>query len=449
MAKIFISHSAKDKPVIDTLSELLIQGCDLRKEDVFSGSIEDAGIMIGSDFVTWIKDRLKDSELIIQFVTPNYIESKLCMAEMGAAWAIDKEIFPFLHPDIDRELSFIFLGKHTTRLNETGLDNLKDFISDHIQKADKNTETWASNKNDFLDTLPGLLKSLPAPEKYTAEEYNKIYKEKEAANNLYKSASKKNDEFQFLIEDLKRSKKSEEAKTTVSKGSPDLDADDKPVKDEPVEKQDVKTDNAKDTESKDSPDLDADDKPVKDEPVIKQDVKTDNAKDTGSKDSPDLDTDDKQIENTSKDKKDDKADQAKETEKKDPPDREAYDTLIKDVTDELSYFDKSVKRCLFAYFSDEDWVPSSNILKWYNADIEKAKRRDYIEKGSTKDSFIINNIHPTISPVIDKIKELDNFLKEKISPELAEYLEKERFITFSIKNKEYWESELMGESLIE
>ena len=191
MAKIFISHSAKDQPVSDHLSDLLIQGCNLSNEDVFSGSIENAGIMIGSDFMAWIKDRLKASDIIIQLVTPNYIESKLCMAEMGAAWALDREIFPFLHPDIDRELSFIFLGNHTARLNEIGLDNLKDYISDHIKKTDPQNDTWTDNKKEFLDKFPGILKSLPAPEEYTAEEYNKIHEEKEAVTNLYQNEQKK------------------------------------------------------------------------------------------------------------------------------------------------------------------------------------------------------------------------------------------------------------------
>ena len=506
MAKIFISHSANDKPVIDTLSELLIQGCDLKKEDVSSDSIEDAGILIGSDFTTWIKDHIKNSDLIILLVTPNYIESKLCMAEMGAAWALDREIFPFLHPDIDRELSFIFLGKHTTRLNETGLDNLKDFISDHIKKADINTETWSKNRKYFLDTLPGLFMSLPAPEKYTAEEYNKIYKEKEAANNLYKSASEKNDEFQSLIEDFKRSKKTEEVKepeakdttdhkskkngsevekdgkTTKIKDSTDPEANDNTVNDAPEDEKDSKVEEKKETAAKDSPDHKDEDDPENNASGEIKDGKADELIDKKTKDTPDPETDDNPGKNISEDEKDnkdeekketvakdssdhkdedelennasddvkdDKADKVKDTEKKDPPDREAYDKLVKEVTEELSYFGKAVKRCLYAYFTNEDWDPSNNSMKWYSSDISKAERRDYIEKGSTTDSFTINDIHQTISPVIDKIKKLDKFLKEDISPDLAEYLEKERFITFSIQNREYWESELLGEDLID
>jgi hypothetical protein len=482
MAKIFISHSAKDKPVIDTLSELLIEGCDLKNKDVSSDSIEDAGIMIGSDFTTWIKDHINESELIILLVTPNYIESKLCMAEMGAAWALDKEIFPFLHPDIDRELSFIFLGKHTTRLNENGLNNLHDFISGHIKKADKNTETWTSNRKHFLDTLPGLLKSLPAPEKYTAEEYNKIYKEKEAANNLYKGAREKNDEFLSLIENLKRSKKTEEVKKPETKPSTDHETDDKPkkngsevekngkaeeknetvAKDTPDHKEedelekevsddvkDDKTDEVKDKETKDTPEPAANENQEKVVSKDDKDGKAEEKKETVAKDKPDHKEDDELEKEVSDDVKDDKADEVKNEKKKDPPDREAYDKLVKDVSDELNYFGKAVKRCLYAHFSNEDWIPSSNILKWHNADIEKALRRAYIENGSTKGSYAINDIQSTITPVIDKINELDKFLKEKISPELAEYLEKERFITFSIKNKEYWEKELLTEDLID
>jgi len=264
------------------------------------------------------------------------------------------------------------------------------------------------------------------------------------------SARHKTDEkSEVTVPDEVEDNKTEISKDTEIEASPNHEAQDKTEADMPEVVEDNKEDKVSETDTEETPDQDSGDEPVMEVSEESKENKPEKVNDTEIKPPSDDDTKEEPVNEVAEEEKDIKETKAKEIEKKDPPDLVIYDKLVKEVTEELSYFGKAVKRCLFAYFSNEDWVASNNSLKWYNADIQKAERRDYIEKGITKDSFTINEIHTTITPVIDKIKKLDKFLLEDISPDLSKYLENKRFLTPGIQSREYWENELLSEELID
>lgn len=192
MPIIFISHSVADKPVIDDLFDLLQTGCDLRRKDIFCSSVEGAGIQTGEDFIEWIQGKLETSNLIILFLTENYYASRFCVAEMGAAWSLRKDVFPLVVPGIDRDPGAVLLGSQTARVDETGLDHLRDAISKHYSKASGSTARWSIKKEEFLKLFREKLPSLPTPplvhrdrlkaEKERADEALKIMRESDAEN---------------------------------------------------------------------------------------------------------------------------------------------------------------------------------------------------------------------------------------------------------------------------
>ena len=194
MPIIFISHSVADKPVIDDLFDLLQTGCDLRRKDIFCSSVQGAGIQTGEDFIEWIHGQLETSNLIILFLTENYYASRFCVAEMGAAWSLKKDIFPLIVPGIDRDPGAVLLGSQTARVDETGLDHLRDAISKHYAKASESTARWSIKKEEFLKLFREKLLSLPAPplvhrdkleaEKERADEALKIMRESDAENRI-------------------------------------------------------------------------------------------------------------------------------------------------------------------------------------------------------------------------------------------------------------------------
>ena len=194
MSIIFISHSVADKPVIDDLYDLLQTGCDLRREDIFCSSVEGAGIETGEDFIKWIQDKLETSDLIILFLTENYYASRFCVAEMGSAWSLKKDIFPLVVPGIDRDPGAVLLGNQTAQVDGTGLDHLRDVISKHYINAGESTARWSLKKNEFLRLFGAKFPSLPTPplvhqdkleaEKERADEALKIMRESEAENKI-------------------------------------------------------------------------------------------------------------------------------------------------------------------------------------------------------------------------------------------------------------------------
>jgi len=163
MPSIFVSHAVADKPLVDTLYDLLQTGCDIRGEDIHCTSVDGAGIQTGDDFVEWIKGKLEASDFIILVITPNYFASKFCMAEMGAVWALNKKVFPLVIPNIPREVGIVMLGKQTAEMSDAGLDELRDEITKLFPQAGRSTPRWSVKKQGFINVLPKILAGLPEP----------------------------------------------------------------------------------------------------------------------------------------------------------------------------------------------------------------------------------------------------------------------------------------------
>lgn len=98
--KIFISHSSKDRDLVLMFVDLLTQGFHIDYDEIFCTSMDNA-LRVGEDFIKSIKDNLHDSEIVIFLITQNYINSKFCIMEMGAAWAFKDNIFPIIVPPLD------------------------------------------------------------------------------------------------------------------------------------------------------------------------------------------------------------------------------------------------------------------------------------------------------------------------------------------------------------
>ncbi len=98
--KFFISHSSKDKELVLSFIDLLTKGFCVNAEDIFCTLMDDA-LQAGEDFIKGIKDELHDSEIVLFLITENYIASKFCIMEMGAAWAYKDNIVPLIVPSLD------------------------------------------------------------------------------------------------------------------------------------------------------------------------------------------------------------------------------------------------------------------------------------------------------------------------------------------------------------
>lgn len=154
---IFISHSSKDKKLIDQFVEkILILGCGLSERDIFCTSIEGLGIRNGLDFREHIKSKLKEADYSFIMISKNYKESEVCLNEMGASWALEGlEIKQYLFPGQDfSSLGLLLNVKQASLLSDSSaLDELLDELSERYNTKRKTTVRWNKIKKSFLDDV--------------------------------------------------------------------------------------------------------------------------------------------------------------------------------------------------------------------------------------------------------------------------------------------------------
>lgn len=210
MPIVFISHAVVDKPLTDGLVDLLQTGCSLPADEIFCVSVEGAGIEVGEDFVRWIRDHLADSSLVILVVTPNYLASRFCVAEMGAAWALERDVFPIVLPDFERDIGGVLLGRQTAVLSGPSLDDLRDQVARYHTKAAAYTARWSVKKEEFLSSMPERLSKLPAPKLVERKEFEAEREKVEEAMEMNRELALEVQELKEHVEQLEQLKNKEE-----------------------------------------------------------------------------------------------------------------------------------------------------------------------------------------------------------------------------------------------
>jgi TIR domain len=84
--KLFISHAAADKRLVDKFVELLEIGVGIDGSDIFYSS-QVGAIENGTKFVEKILTALNNADFVISILSPDYLKSQFCIAETGAAMA--------------------------------------------------------------------------------------------------------------------------------------------------------------------------------------------------------------------------------------------------------------------------------------------------------------------------------------------------------------------------
>jgi hypothetical protein len=212
MADVFVSHSSADKPLVDDLFDLLQTGCDLRRESIFCSSVDGAGIETGAEFVAWINDNLGDARLVLLVLSPNYYSSKFCLAEMGAAWALGKEVFPLMLPGTVRDPGVVFLGRQSAALDQQGLDNLRDRLAVHFSSAGKATARWSLKRDAFVDRISSIIPILSKPALVEASQLEQEQERAAAAIQLYRELEDQNRELRERVNLLEKAKDAEEVR---------------------------------------------------------------------------------------------------------------------------------------------------------------------------------------------------------------------------------------------
>lgn len=120
MAKrIFLSHANADKKLVEKTIPFIATALGVVANDIFCSSIEGHGVTKGNNFVDSIRDEVTQAEVIIALISPSYLESSFCMAELGAAWALNSKRFPIIVPPLDfKVMNATLLGIVGVRIDD-------------------------------------------------------------------------------------------------------------------------------------------------------------------------------------------------------------------------------------------------------------------------------------------------------------------------------------------
>lgn len=153
--KIFISHSSKDKDVVEKFTDYILQlGIGLSHEDIFCTSIEEMGIKNGEDIRDHIRENVQAADFSFLMISKNYKQSEICLNEMGAVWATENRVRYYLLPDADfREIGWLCDAKKADRLADpVVLDAIEEELTGFYGLPRKGG-IWSRQRQNFVDYL--------------------------------------------------------------------------------------------------------------------------------------------------------------------------------------------------------------------------------------------------------------------------------------------------------
>lgn len=150
--KIFISHSSKDKEIVDEFVTLLTRGAGLTQDDIFCTSIEGMKIKNGEDIRKHIQENINYTDFAILLISNNYKESEICLNEMGAVWAIDKKVISYVFPDLrEEQVGWLINNNAVEKINNISAlaslyEELQKFYNLPLQM-----KGWTAQANAFCE----------------------------------------------------------------------------------------------------------------------------------------------------------------------------------------------------------------------------------------------------------------------------------------------------------
>ncbi len=153
--KIFISHSTKDKEIVEEFVDL-VEHLGLRKENIFCTSFDEYSIELGENFLDRIKKELKNNPLVIFMFSDNFFKSEICLCEMGATWALSHTYIPILIPPFDfKDIKGVLPNTQGFIItNKEKFNSFKIFIEEHFDiKNSLDHTSWERKRDRAIDNI--------------------------------------------------------------------------------------------------------------------------------------------------------------------------------------------------------------------------------------------------------------------------------------------------------
>lgn len=157
MAKVFISHSFENKELAEYFVEFLQLGMGVQKQDIFC-TMQSGCLTTGEDFVTKIKQELTECNAVVSLITEEYLQSKFCLVEMGAVWALSKRYFPLITVPFEQLDRTPLHGLQMRKLNsKVDLSIVYDEFYECEIRTEHSTAEFNKRLEDFIYKVDKIL----------------------------------------------------------------------------------------------------------------------------------------------------------------------------------------------------------------------------------------------------------------------------------------------------
>ncbi|WP_374252881.1 toll/interleukin-1 receptor domain-containing protein [Acinetobacter brisouii] len=159
LKKVFISHATKDRKIVEELIDLL-ETIGINSTQIFCSSFEGYGIPLGEDFLATIKQELSAEVLVLFVITNNFYASKVCLCEMGAAWALSKGHIPIVVPPLSySDIQGVIPLTQGMLINDfPKLNSLKEKLENDFGFEQKiGLNTWERKRDRFVNNINELI----------------------------------------------------------------------------------------------------------------------------------------------------------------------------------------------------------------------------------------------------------------------------------------------------
>lgn len=154
--KIFISHSSENKEIVNKFCDLILgNGLNINtSEELFNTSLDGSKPKNGEDFRSRIKNELIDAKLVLQFISKDYRDSRVCLNEMGAAWVLSENVIPLIIEKDDYDVGFIHSTNQQCQLtSEEAILSLIDDLKERCIVENYKISRLAGKVKEFVSWL--------------------------------------------------------------------------------------------------------------------------------------------------------------------------------------------------------------------------------------------------------------------------------------------------------
>jgi hypothetical protein len=189
ISKFFISHSSKDHYLVKLFIEkILSNGMGVSIDEIFFANKYNYRVPVGVNVPEEIHEVLKSSVFFISFISEKYLESPICMLEMGASLIThDKNkriIINLGHTNFE---SYFDLGLRTGEVNQSSLESIFTNNNSTFIEIFKSSGLiyHLDNCRDYIKEFIESLITIPKNE-ITENEFEKLYPDDNLYYKMYK-----------------------------------------------------------------------------------------------------------------------------------------------------------------------------------------------------------------------------------------------------------------------